>query len=272
MKLLTVGFLSAFSVTSFAATNDSQEKIAQDTIKMIVSDSKLLDQYKSGDLNLEQFVADNFGSRIKKVSKKIAKAGKKVASGVKNVTKEIASIANKSLSKITNNEDFMKAIRGVTKVAGKLIPMGVNALGLAAGFIPVVGPILDPLIMKASPILEKAITPDNVEKALKMAAEVARLADALLNPIKDLSDKEIEDLSGDAKVNQEVIAEITNKPVVDVKAPLATNDSKGKAVELTAKGLEALTRYVATLPKGQKAPIEVLNAIDKGAKLISVMN
>ena len=244
MKLLTIGLLSAFSVNSFAAVNDSEEKIAQEAVKMIVSDNNLLNQYSNEQLNLEQFVADNFGSRIKKLSKKIAKGGKKVASGLKNVTKDIASIANKSLSKITNDEDFMKAIRTTAKVAQKIIPMGTNALGLAVSFIPVVGPVLDQAIMKASPILEKAITPDNAEKAIKMAAEAARVADAILNPIKDLSAKEVEELSGDAKVNQEIIAEITNKPLTqEVKiAPLASNDQKGKAVKLIAEYLESLTK------------------------------
>ena len=168
----------------------------------------------------------------------------------------------------------MKAIRTTAKVAQKIIPMGTNALGLAVSFIPVVGPVLDQAIMKASPILEKAITPDNAEKAIKMAAEAARVADAILNPIKDLSAKEVEELSGDAKVNQEIIAEITNKPLTqEVKiAPLASNDQKGKAVKLIAEYLESLTRYVQTLPPGTKAPKEVLDYIDQAVKVINVAN
>ena len=70
MKLLTIGLLSAFSVNSFAAVNDSEEKIAQEAVKMIVSDNNLLNQYSNEQLNLEQFVADNFGSRIKKLDRK----------------------------------------------------------------------------------------------------------------------------------------------------------------------------------------------------------
>ena len=265
-----------------ADMNSVKADIAKDVVNSILSDKELLEAYENGSLNLDdQFVADHFGSKIKKGIKKVGstvkKGTKKVVSKlpvVKEIASDVAALANKALTKITNSDQLMKALTTSAGVINKLLPIGTEALGLGLGYVPVVGPVLSKAVDKVAPYLEKAITPDNMEKALMMAAKVAEVADALLNPVKDMTPAQIDKLVevAVAEAEKPVVMENTSiksqdKDEMDTK----NNDLKGKAVELTLQGAQDIIKFVETLPPGSKIPTQLLDTIDKANKVASLL-
>jgi hypothetical protein len=274
--------LSVLVGSNLAATNMNslKEDLAKDVVNSILSDKALLNAYENGSLNLDgQFVVDHFGERIKKATKKVTstvkKGTKKVVSKlpvVKEIAGDVASLANKALSKITKSDQLMNALKTSAGVINKLLPIGTNALALGIGYVPVVGPVLSKAVDKVAPYLEKAVTPDNMEKALMMAAKVAEVADALLNPVKDMTPAQIDDLAEAAEDEDErpVVMENTSVKSDDKMIPVE-NDVKGKAVELTLEGARHIIKFVQTLPPGSKIPTQLLDTIDKANKVVSLI-
>ncbi len=265
-----------------ADMNSVKADIAKDVVNSILSDKELLEAYENGSLNLDdQFVADHFGEKIKKATKKVTstvkKGTKKVVSKlpvVKEIAGDVAALANKALSKITNNDQLMKALKTTAGVINKVLPIGTEALGLGLGYVPVVGPVLSKAVDKVAPYLEKAVTPDNMEKALMMAAKVAEVADALLNPVKDMTPAQIDKLVevAVAEAEKPVVMENTSiKPDYKNEMDAKNNDLKGKAVELTLEGARAILKFVDTLPPGSKVPTQLLDTIDKASRVVSLL-
>jgi len=265
-----------------ADMNSVKTDIAKDVVNTILSDKELLNAYENGSLNLDdQFVADHFGEKIKKATKKVTstvkKGTKKVVSKlpvVKEIAGDVAALANKALSKITNNDQLMKALKTTAGVINKVLPIGTEALGLGLGYVPVVGPVLSKAVDKVAPYLEKAVTPDNMEKALMMAAKVAEVADALLNPVKDMTPAQIDKLVevAVAEAEKPVVMENTSiKPDDKNEMDAKNNDLKGKAIELTLKGAQAIIKFVETLPPGSKVPTQLLDIIDKASRIVSLL-
>lgn len=93
MKLVIIVSLSVFGINSFAAIDDSEEKITQEALNHQGNDH----------LNLEQFVADNFGSSIKKIGEKIVSGVKKIFK-VLRVKDEDAAVINNVINEAKNNK------------------------------------------------------------------------------------------------------------------------------------------------------------------------
>ncbi len=264
----------------FADTDETTLGMAKEIIQTIVSDPNLLQDFKNGDLVLdEQFVADYFltdtfrsvkdavGGVLKPVKslgstilKPIKDVGSLVFDTVKKLSAGIASIANKTLSAITNNDAVMFLLETGVGIFNKLIPFGANALGLALLFVPG-AEVLIPVIAVATPILMKVITPDNVTLALKVAAATASLADSFLNPEK--------------------ASYAPRSAMLSLEKKVKNRDRKtaGEAMELTLKGGRALQQYIKNsmksgewdkLPKSTRQ--KLLSTADKVNKATALID
>ena len=271
VKLILPLYLLLGSNLAATDMNSVKEDLAKEVVNSVLSDKELLNAYENGSLNLDgQFVADHFSEQIKETAKKVFYR----LPIIRDIAADIATLANKTLSKITNSDQIMSVLKTTAGVINKLIPLGTNALSFGIGYVPVVGPVLSKAVDKVAPYLENAVTPDSMEKALMMAAKVAEVADALLNPVKGMTDTQIDELAEAAAEEAEKSDLMGNTSVKsDDKIIVAKNNAlKGKAVELTLEGTRHILKFVQTLSPGSKIPKQLLDIIDKANKVVSLFN
>jgi hypothetical protein len=290
---------------AFGDLDDESAELAKSIAQTIVGDPQLLQDYQDGTLKLDdQFVADYaIGKNIKKAAGKvtdkvkdvggkvvdkvtdIGKAGvskvKKISAKVFNTAKDaasaIASVANTVLSTVTSNETFMRVMSISIGVFNKVSPYAAAAIGaVLVVTVPAGGVAMAAALNTAIGVLNKVITPDTFNAAMKIAAATAALADATLNKNGSKS-AAVADLAEGVKEGIAIIPDYV-APAAAAKASSdkpATNQQKGEAVKMVGEGTTALAEYVAGLSDIQKRDPKmkpIFDALNAGKAVAASLN
>ena len=269
-KNIAIGIVDQLKAQGeFANADEATLDMAKELVTSIVNNPNLLDDFKNGDLVLdEQFVADYFikdtiqsiGTTVSSVGSSIVNTlsgiGGRVFSTIKDLAGGIASIANKALSAITDNDAVMFLLETGIGIFNKLIPIGATVLGSALLFIPG-AEVLIPVVAAVTPILMAVVTPTNVTTALKVAAATAKLADAFLN----------RDKASLAAGSSMVLA-------LEAKSQKVSKKEAGKALKMGLAGGKAIQEFLhKNLKKLSKTERRQLTlAADKANKLTTLLD
>ncbi len=175
-------------------------QMAGNLVQSIVSDPQLLQSFENGDLVLdEQFVADYFfkdtlgsiGGAISGAASTLLKFVSPVFNSVKDAAAFIVSVANRTLSYITDSRIIMETIKAGIKVTSILLPFGVTAgaTALAGLFfppasVPIAVGVLVPILGVATTVFAETVKAEYVIAGIKMLKAGTELMDTVLNPPK----------------------------------------------------------------------------------------